>query len=168
VLPFCPYCVYSSGRWRSPSVIRVDAWSDRPGVRRTFSPRVGKLAAAPCFIRSSTPPRPHSLPLLSSRSHSPSPHHFFHSTPTTLAPPLITVVHEPSRNHFVVKCANPKPLLELGEGPEHHRRRHRSLVSAAARGPNVSARDPSSQEHRRVRRRPSLLADPCLDSSCHR
>jgi hypothetical protein len=160
VLSFCPYCIYSSGRWRSPSVIHVDAWSARPGMCRALPTHVGKPAVVPSFIWSSTPSCPHSLPLLSSRSHSPSPHRFFHSTSTAPVPPLTIVVHEPSRNHFVVKCANLDPFLELGEGPEPHRRCHRSSVSAGARGPDVSVRDPSSQEHRRVHRRSSLLADP--------
>jgi hypothetical protein len=60
------------------------------------------------------------------------------------------------------------PLSRAEGRPEHHCRRCRSSVSVDVRGPSAVVHHSQSRGHHRVRRQPSLLADPGLDSSCHR
>jgi hypothetical protein len=85
-------------------------------------------------------------------------------TPSLLSPTVQTK-HHPLLHR---SAENPEPLLELGEGPEHLRRRRHSSISAGVRGPSVVVHHSQGQGRHRVCHRPSLLADPRLNSSCHR
>jgi hypothetical protein len=81
-------------------------------------------------------------------------------TPSLLSPTVQTKRH-PSLHRF---AENPESLLELGEGREHLC----SSISAGVCGPSAVVHHSQGQGHHRVHHRLSLLADPRLNSPCHR
>jgi hypothetical protein len=60
------------------------------------------------------------------------------------------------------------PLSRAEGRPEHHHRCRRSSISVDVRGTSAVVHHSQSRGHHRVHRQPSQLAEPRLDSSCHR